>query len=303
MISDEIGELGSQIKAARLPPLGALRCFEAAARLESFSRAADSLHLTHGAVSRAVRSLEEDLGVALFERRARRVFLTDAGRHLQAATAEAFALIAAAATQLRRQGQPQPLRLSCEPTLLIRWLIPRFPGFAAAHPGLAVQLVAGGGPVGFAEGLDLALRRNDHGPLPGTVSHFLFDETIGPVCAPARQAEFFAADGTPKPTAPLLHTATRPDAWATWAQRQGAAIPTGSTQVFEHFYLSLQAAVAGLGIAIGPQRLVADDLASGLLVAPAGFIPDGSHYHLLSPRPITPTAPEAAVLAWLRDLV
>ncbi|WP_246802632.1 LysR family transcriptional regulator [Ensifer sp. ENS02] len=90
MSSDHFGELHSQMSATRLPPLAALRCFEAAARLESFSRAADALHLTHGAISRAVRLIEDELGVALFERRSRRVFLTEAGRKLAAAVREGF---------------------------------------------------------------------------------------------------------------------------------------------------------------------------------------------------------------------
>lgn len=303
MNSDLIGEFESQFASERLPPLGGLRCFDAAARLESFSRAGVELHVTHGAVSRAVRALEEDLGLLLFERRARRVFLTEAGRTLHATTAEVFARLGATCRQLRRQARPHPLRLSCEPTLLIRWLIPRLPQFAAANPALSLQLVAGGGAVSFTDGLDLAVRRNDHPPLPGVHSSPLFEEAVGPVCAPSAAARFFMPDGRLRSDAPTLHTLTRPGAWADWAARRAGAVPNGPSQTFEHFYLSLQAAVAGLGVAIGPYRLVCDDLASGVLAAPLGFQPDGSAYHLLTPRPISDGTPEAVVLAWLRDLL
>ncbi len=303
MVSDPIRDFNSQINSERLPPLGVLRCFDAAARLESFSRAAVDLHVTHGAISRAVRALEDDLGVPLFERRARRVFLTEAGRLLHATTADVFGRLTATCRQLRRHARLQPLRLSCEPTLLIRWLIPRVPVFAAAHPGLALQLVAGGGAVNFAEGLDLAIRRNDYAPLPGTSRALLFEEAVGPVCAPSARARLFAPDDSLRADAPTLHTLTRPQAWSDWARCRGVTLPSGASQVFEHFYLSLQAAVAGLGVAIGPYRLVCDDLASGVLVAPQGFQPDGSQYHLLTPRPIADGTPEAAVLAWLRNLV
>ncbi|MDR2329288.1 MAG: LysR family transcriptional regulator, partial [Comamonas sp.] len=126
MISDIHGESGSPFTDNRLPSLLALRCFEAAARLENFSRAADALHLTHGAVSRAVRLLEYDLGLALFERRSRRVFLTDEGRALAQAVSQGLDLMRQGVADLRaRARQQQRWVLSCEPTLLMRWLIPR----------------------------------------------------------------------------------------------------------------------------------------------------------------------------------
>ncbi|WP_268628040.1 LysR family transcriptional regulator, partial [Escherichia coli] len=128
MNSDSIGEKNSR-KTGRPLPLGGLRCFEAAARLESFTQAAQGLNLTHGAVSRAVRALEEELGVALFERRHRRVLLTAAGRKLFQATQQAFGILDHTALELRQQALDAPLVLSCEPTLLMRWLIPRLPAF------------------------------------------------------------------------------------------------------------------------------------------------------------------------------
>jgi LysR family transcriptional regulator, glycine cleavage system transcriptional activator len=301
MVSDISSDYKSQIAPDRLPPLGALRCFEAAARRESFSLAAADLHLTHGAISRAVRAIEADVGVALFERRNRRVYLTDAGRLLHQATAEAFGVIHSATRRLRRDAQQRPLVLSCEPTLLMRWLIPRLPQFATAYPSLSLRLVAGAGAVVFGEGIDLAIRRNDHPVRPGTSAEVLFDERVGPVCAPAQQARFFESDRV-RADAARLHTHTRPEAWAAWAQRAGIPLPLGPEATFEHFYLSLQAAVAGLGVAIGPYRLVCDDLATGLLVAPLGFSPDGTHYHLITPRPIYAGTPEALLLAWLRQV-
>jgi len=136
-------------KDLSLPSLTALRCFEVAARTEHFSRAADELHLTHGAVSRAVRLLEEDLGVMLFERRQRRVFLTEAGEQLYQAVREGLGGIRQTAQSLRQQSRPQSLVISCEPTLLMRWLIPRWPAFQALHPELDVHLMAGGGALRF----------------------------------------------------------------------------------------------------------------------------------------------------------
>lgn len=305
MISGTTGEPGSQITDARLPSLVALRCFEAAARAENFSRAADELHLTHGAISRAVRTLEDDLGLPLFERRNRRVFLTEAGRKLFQAVHEGLGLIQQATRELRSSLRQAPLVLSCEPTLLMRWLIPRWPAFQAQHPDTAVHLVAGGGPVAFDAGIDLAIRRDDFA-WPATVhAEPLLTEKTGPVCSPGQVAAFFSTRGTQtrlRTAAVRLQTRTRPQAWAQWARASGQRQPTGAEQAFEHFYFSLQAAVAGLGVAIGPWHLVCDDIASGLLVAPLGFTEDGSRYHLLSPRAAIATGPQAQLLAWLRSV-
>jgi len=306
MISDKNGDPDSPLSDARLPSLLALRCFEAAARLENFSRAASELHLTHGAVSRAVRLLEDELGVALFERRSRRVFLTDAGRTLARAVGNGMDLMRQAVAELRasaRQGRRWVL--SCEPTLLMRWLIPRWPDFRARHPGIDVHLVAGGGPFSFASGIDLAIRRDDF-PWPmGYHVEPLFAEKVGPVCRPDKAATWFStkkADAALKPGAPPLHTRTRPGAWQEWATAAGQPAPDAPGQNFEHFYFSLQAAVAGLGVAIGPWHLVRDDLDSGVLAAPLGFVEDGSRYCLLSPQPLQPDSPQADLLAWLRAL-
>lgn len=286
MRSDSDRESQSRIGDARLPPINALRCFEAAARLESFSRAADALHLTHGAVSRAVRLIEDDLGTALFERRSRRVFLTEAGRRLAEAVREGFGLIGRTAREIRERDAAGPITLSCEPTLLMRWLIPRLPSFYETHPDIAVHLVAAGGPVRLGAGIDLAIRRSDFA-LPGDVrADALFEERTGPVCRADRVDRFFDRAGgaaTFRADAPLLHTRTRPDAFAAWAEASGASPPTGPARVFEHFYLSLQAASAGIGVAIGPWQMVRDEIAGGLLAAPLGFVEDGSRYVLLSP--------------------
>ncbi|MBH2797229.1 LysR family transcriptional regulator [Serratia marcescens] len=302
MNSDNIGEKNSR-KTGRPLPLGGLRCFEAAARLESFTQAAQGLHLTHGAVSRAVRALEEELGVALFERRHRRVLLTAAGRKLFQATQQAFGILDHTALELRQQALDAPLVLSCEPTLLMRWLIPRLPAFQQAHPDINLQLVAGGGPFSFHDGITAAIRRNDFDWGKQVHSLALFSEKVGPVCQPGALARMTIAEGSLlslRPGAKLLHAATRPDAWWHWAQQQGVALVGHPEQRFDHFYFSLQAAVAGLGIAMGPWLQVRDDLAAGLLSAPFGFMPDGSGYYLLSPQPIVPGSALARLAEWLR---
>ena len=299
MFSDDKCECGSPL-SARLPSLLALRSFEAAARLENFSRAAAELHLTHGAVSRAVRLLEDELGIALFERRSRRVFLTESGRKLARAVGEGFSVMQLALAELRANArQTQRLVLSCEPTLLMRWLIPRWPAFKTQYPGVDVHLAAGGGPFSFTSGIDLAIRRDDF-PWPDNYhAETLFGEKVGPVCRPEKVSGWFSSTDIAS-NAPRLHTRTRPAAWQEWATAAGLPTKDGSGQTFDHFYFSLQAAVAGLGVAMGSWYQVCDDVASGVLAAPLGFTADGSRYYLLSSHPIQPASPHSIILEWLR---
>lgn len=286
---------------SQLSSLPALVCFRAAAEVESFSKAAEALNLTHGAVSRAVRLLEEDIGVRLFERRNRRVFLTDVGRDLAGVVNDGLGKIDAAVERLRKQQAERRVTLSCEPTLLMRWLIPRLSAFQANFPNVNVQLVAGGGPVVLGSGIDIAIRRNDfEWPSKYQAAH-LFDEQIGPVCNPAK-VDDFVSGGQIKREAPLLHTRTRRTAWEDWQRLTGLLEGAGIGREFEHFYFSLQAAVAGLGVAIGPWHLVQDDIESGLLAAPLGFIADGSGYYLLSSGPIDVGSDVAILRDWLQTI-
>ncbi len=281
--------------------LPALACFRVAAELESFSKAADRLNLTHGAVSRAVRLLEEDLGTPLFERRNRAVFLTDAGRRLAHVVARGLGEIEEEAQRIKAEHADAPVTVSCEPTLLMRWLIPRMPQFHATHPSADVRLLAGGGPVSLGSGIDLAIRRNDFTWPESWLARHLFDEQIGPVCRPDKAAAFFES-GRMNPAAMRLNTRTRPSAWTTWAELAGEDDPGNPRQDFEHFYFSLQAAVAGLGIAIGPWHLVQDDIRAGLLAAPQGFRADGSGYYLLSAQDPESDSAAAKFRDWLADL-
>lgn len=306
MISDHDGESDSPNTRAGLPSLVALRCFEAAARHQHFSRAADELHVTHGAVSRAVRLLEDDLGVALFERRSRRVFLTDAGRKLAQAVHDGLHVMKRAAHELRTEAaRAHRWVLSCEPTLLMRWLIPRWPDFQAAYPRVDIHLAAAGGAFSFDNGIDIAIRRNDFAWPAGYHAERLFAESVGPVCRPDKVEAWFSGDRdgrTLKRGAPRLHTRTRPHAWKEWAAAARQPAGSGRGQTFDHFYFSLQAAVAGLGVAIGPWHLVRDDIQSGVLVAPIGFVEDGSHYCLLTPEPVTAGSAQSDLLDWLRTM-
>lgn len=281
-----------------LPPLNTLLPFEATVRHASMTAAAQELHVTHGAVSRQVQNLERSLGISLFERQTRALRPTPQARQLAAVVRDALDQIDAAARQISQHTPAGPLTLSCEPTLLMRWLIPRLPDLAVNVPDVTVHLSAGGGPVFFErDNIDLAIRRDDF-PFPEKVSRTrLFAERIGPVCRPDLATRLTgAADLT---GAALLHTGTRPQAWDDWRGITGMKAEPASQQTLEHFYLTLQAAAAGVGVAIAPYAVVRDDLERGQLVAPFGFVPDGTSYHLLSRQP-----PEDVrvrqLTAWLR---
>lgn len=262
--------------ARDLPPLNALRAFEAAARLGSVSEAARELHVTHGAISRQLKQLEEALGLALFVKEGRGVKLTDAGVRLRDAAGEAFERLRSTCIELQRQTSEAPFVLGCPGSLLARWFIPRLDRLNRDLPELRLQLSASEGELDPRKpGLDATLWYAEP-PWPADMQVFeLAAERIGPVLSPyhPRCAELRDAAPAALLEETLLHTASRPQAWPNWARQQGlepARLRLG--QSFEHLYFLLEAALAGLGVAIAPQQLVADDLQSGRLLAPWGFV-------------------------------
>lgn len=259
-----------------LPPLAALRAFEAAARLGSVSRAAAELHVTHGAVSRHVRALEQALGAALFAKAGRGLVLTPAGERLREAAGEAFARIGAAWGELRRQPAGAPLVLGCPGSLLARWLIPRLGRLEQALPAIRLHLAAREqAPEPHLPGLDAMLLLAAPPWPPDWQVADLGPERIGPVLSPRHPDAARLLGSAPHRLLdyPLLHTRSRPQAWPDWAGAHAiAAEALHYGGEFEHLIYLLEAAVAGLGIAIAPQPLVSDDLASGRLVAPWGFV-------------------------------
>ncbi len=282
----------------RLPSLNALRFFESAARLGSFVSAAEELHLTHGAVSRQIRLLEDALGLALFERRNRAVFLTKEGAELCLATQQAFAQLNRAIESLHQPQSLSPLVLSCEPTISMKWLIPRLGDFYRQHPEIQLHLFAAGGAIDFRRsGVDLALRRNDFSWDAELYAEKICDERIGPVCI---ESLYLTDDFSVQQR---LHTATRSGAWNQWDRINNSAVNSSRNQNYEHFYLSLQAACAGLGVAISSFLMVQEELSSKRLIAPHGFIEDGSAYFLLSDVPIHNDARRSAFLRWLRGQI
>ncbi len=258
-----------------LPPLNALRAFEATARLNSVSQAAEQLHVTHGAVSRQLKVLEEHLGVSLFSKDGRGLKLTDAGVRLRDASGEAFDRLRSVCAELSQGNDDAPFVLGCSGSLLARWFIPRLGRLNADLPDLRLHLSAGEGDLDPRRpGLD-ALLVFAEPPWPADMQVFeLASERIGPVLSPrfARFESLRHAPATALLNEPLLQTLSRLQAWPSWAKQNGIepdALKYG--QGFEHLYYLLEAAVSGLGVAIAPEPLVADDLKAGRLAAPWGF--------------------------------
>ncbi len=286
----------------QLPPLNALRAFEATARLGGVGRAATELHVTHGAVSRQLRMLEEHLQVALFARQGRGLRLTAAGQTLQTACAAAFLRLHEAAGELRRPAPKKALVLGCSSSVLARWMIPRLPALQEALPSLALHWSALDGAFSEEQArLDaVLLLAEPPWPLGWEVIE-LAPERVGAVLAPRHPAAARLWEQPPRTLLEetVLHTTSRPQAWRSWAAAHGLpadAIRHG--QGFEHLYYLLEAAVAGLGVAIAPEPLVARDIADGRLLAPWGFAATGGFWVLA--RPAGPADARVDALAhWL----
>lgn len=259
-------------------------------------RASEELHVTHGAVSRQIKGLEEALGVPLFVRRNRAVFLTAAGETLLAATSQALALVSDAIERIQRDAATDVLVVSCEPTIAMKWLIPRLGSFYEQHPEVLVHLMTAGGPIDFSQtDVDVALRRNDFRWDIGLHAEHICDEHVGPVCTSR-----FVDTGTGGCKAPRLVSKSRPNGWRLWEAASGSRVLSTKELFYEHFYLCIQAARASLGAALASALMVADELVEGQLSAPHGFVADGSAYYLLSPHEFHRDSKLTKFLWWLR---
>lgn len=254
----------------RLPPLNAVRAFIAAARHQSFTRAAAELHVTHSAVSRQIKALEAYLGVALFERRIRQVVLTVEGQQFFGDAGAALEQIGAAALAVMALAPARAVRINVRPSFAVRWLIPHLPAFVEQYPGIEPQVVTStAAPAKALDGFDIAIRRGLEGwPSSIQVRPFLEDD-VQVVGAPAllRTSPVDAPRGLAAHV--QLSARTRKQDWDDWLRLAGITRlrPAGRLQ-FDHLHLVLQAAVDGLGVAMGPTSLVAHDLASGRLLSP-----------------------------------
>jgi DNA-binding transcriptional LysR family regulator len=273
-------------------PLTALRAFEAFARLGKMSLAADELCVTHGAVSRQVRSLEQTVGVKLTQGPRNGLKLTDAGERMARSLGRTFDELEKVFVDVRAAGDRE-LHISCVGTLAMKWLIPRLPGFHNQRPELSIRVTEAYGPVDFArEPFDAAIRLTDRAD-GGAATPFL-DNFHGPVMAPA-----LVGGGVDLACLPRLHTRPHRQAWDEWSRGLQVALPEPpENREYDHLFYMLEAAVAGLGVGLSPWIYVANDIAAGRLVAPFGFTPTPAKFHLVIPD-APPKRGLAAFRAWL----
>lgn len=294
----------------RLPSLDLLKGFEAAARLLSFTLAGEELHLTQSAVSRQIKELEAQLGVALFERRPRALALTDAGRTLLPAAVQVLGTMRNATDRLRALSARRSLSVTTTHSFAALWLIPRLARFTRAHPEMDVRIATDTRVQDLErDGFDVAIR---HGPatLAGANAQRLFGERVFPVCSPKllRDAErplrepadlrhhVLLQYDDPDGRHPWLH-------WRTWleVERLTDLRPAGSL-LFSGYEQIIPAAIAGNGVALGRSPLVREALASGELVAPFRRSADPARAYFAIVSKTSSARPEVAdFLAWLRS--
>jgi LysR family glycine cleavage system transcriptional activator len=285
----------------KLPPLNAVRAFEVAARHVSFTKAAEELHVTHGAVSRQVGLLEDWLDTQLFRRSASVLSLTTAGSSLLAEVTPALNRIAVASGQLRDQSAGVTIRVSAPPTFTMRWLIPRISSLQRLHADVEFNLTTSLAPVNFKENsYDVAIRGAD-AHVPGCRSVPFMTEIIVPIC----RVDILENGRLESPQDLASHTlinyATEAMPWSDWLEDAGVAglRPAGMLK-FEQMYFALQAAVEGLGVVLVPLFLVADDIIANRLCAPFGTLAACRRTYFANYQTSsTDTALSQSLCAWL----
>jgi LysR family transcriptional regulator, glycine cleavage system transcriptional activator len=285
-----------------LPSLNGLRAFEAAARHMSFTRAAEELNVTQTAVSHQIRRLEEQLGMTLFIRQNRALLLTREAQDYLPSIRSAFEDLRRATAKLRRTDQEGRLTVTTTASLATKWLVSRVAAFQDANPGIEVRITTSTHLVDFQrEEVDMAVRYG-HGNWPGSRAHWLMAEHIFPVCSP----ELVNTGPLHKPEDlahhTLLHTTVSREDWQLWLTAAGlpATIATRRGMTFDQGFMAIQAAMEGLGVALGRFHLVEADIAAGRLVAPFDTVlPQDAGYYVVAPEATADTPKIARFRDWL----
>lgn len=290
----------------KIPTLIALSCFDAAARHESHTRAAEELAMTQSAVSRQIAALENFLGLALFRRTRHGVRLTAAGRqYARQVGTQLDALERGTLDAMARQGSGGAVQLAVVPTLATRWLMPRLPRLHASCPDLLVHIDTRTRPFLFADTeFDAAVCASTPEQLaqwPGTRREPLMVEEVIPVCSPAWLGRRKRVGPRELADAPLLQQSTRPDAWRVWFDACGVQAPRAlAGPRLELFSMLAVAAAQGQGVALMPRMLVQEELARGeLVVACAERVPPTRRYYFITPDDENQSASVGEVREWL----
>lgn len=250
----------------RLPPFFALRALEAAARHRSYSRAAEELAVTHGAVSQQVRRLEAELGARLFERRGNAMVPTPDAQRLAGEVGRAMGLLQNAVATFAAAAEEDPLVVSLEPQFANRWLPPRLSRLMADPAGAHVELRSEERRADFTtDGVDVAVRYGGN-ELRGEAREHLLRERLFPVCSPGLLARLDLDTPAALLRAPLIHHRHIP--WSLWCEPAGLAAPPRKGPVFEDSVLVVEAAAQGVGVALARSGLIEEDLRTGRLVRP-----------------------------------
>lgn len=285
--------------ARKLPPLNALKTFESAARLQSFTLAAEELCVTQGAVSRQVKKLEAYLGFDLFARQGQKLILTAAGLQYQAAIASALNILSDATQSVISAHRPSELlTISVLPSLSTRWLIPRLNQFKQHYPHYVLNVITRDNQTElFPPGVDVVIR-SGQGGWPGMQADELFIEKLIPVCHQdiIKEKVSTAAD-LMKYT--LLEHTSRDKIWQRWFNAQHIDKPQFQRIGMEHFFMLIQAACEGLGIALVPDFLVKDDLESGRLVQPINITYESGYRYFVLTKKQQSNPKVADFIQWL----
>ena len=284
-----------------LPPLNALRAFEAAARHLSFTRAAEELHVTQAAVSHQVKALEARLGVRLFQRLTRSLRLTDEGQALLPELRDAFDRLSAAVTRLSQRDARGRLTVSLLTTFALSWLVPRLPRFNARHPEIEVGLIATPRLTDFTrEDVDAAVRYG-FGPWPGLRCDVLFAEGLTPLCGRRWIKKLKRAEDLANvPLLPLI--STEHNDWEVWLREAGLSqIEATKGTAFDSTRIAVDAAIAGAGVAIGNPYMHAEPIEEGRLFQPFELVvPNGRAYWLVCPETMAERPKIKAFRDWIR---
>jgi LysR family glycine cleavage system transcriptional activator len=286
-----------------LPSLNGLRAFEASARLMSFTHAAAELNVTQTAISHQIRRLEEQLGIKLFIRQNRALALTQEAEAYLPSVRTAFEDLRRATVRLLRTEHEGRLTVSTTASLATKWLVSRVAAFQDTNPGMEVRITTSTHLVDFRrEEVDIAVRYG-RGSWPGLRAYWLMAERLFPVCAPAlltgteplRNPEDLAHHT-------LVHTTVSRDDWGLWLAAAGLpqSIAARRGLTFDQGFMAIQAAVEGLGVALGRQHLVEADIAGGRLVAPFDTeLPQDAGYYVVTPEAIADTPKIVLFRDWL----